>query len=54
VQLAAVAETHEIVAELPRLSDAALIVSVGFAGTTSVKVTEFDADTAAALLQVSV
>jgi hypothetical protein len=54
VQLAAVGETHAIVADWPRLIDGALIVSVGAAGTASVKVTEFDADAPAALTQVSV
>jgi hypothetical protein len=43
-----------MVAESPRLIDGALMVRVGSAGTTSVKVTEFDADTPAALTQVSV
>lgn len=54
VQLAAVADDQTRVAESCRSIDGALIVSVGSAGATSVKLTEFDADAPAALTQVSV
>ncbi len=54
VQLAAVADDQEMVAESPRTIEVALIVSVGSAGTMLVKYTVFAADTPAAFVQVRV
>jgi hypothetical protein len=52
VQLVAVNEDQEIVADSPAATEGAEIVSVGAAGATDVKLTEFSADTPAALVQV--
>jgi hypothetical protein len=52
LQLAAVSEDQEIVADSPRVIEVAESVRLGTAGATVVKLTEFDADTPAALVQV--
>jgi hypothetical protein len=53
VQLVAVNEDQEIVADCPRVIEVAESVRVG-TGATVVKLTEFDADAPAALVQVKV
>lgn len=54
VQLVAVNEDQEIVADSPAAIEAAEIVSVGAAGPSDVKLIEFCADTPTALVQVKV